>query len=100
MCFVFVGEGIDFATVSMNVTFLAGNTSQFFDVPLIDDDVLEPTEQFTVVIKAIHLIGEQPVPPVVIGTNTEANGTILDDDGNLCILVCSSLNLFILQLSL
>ena len=65
------------------MTFFAGYTSQFFDVFLINDSVLEPTEQFTVVIKAIHLIGEQPVPPVVIGTNTEATGTILDNDGKL-----------------
>ena len=78
----------------MNVTFSAGNTSEFFGVPLIDDSVLEPTEQFTVVIKAIHLIGEQPIPSVVIGANTEATGTILDNDGKLlsCILVYLVLN--------
>ena len=36
------------------------------------------------VIKAIHLIGEQqPIPPVVLGAITVANGTILDDDGKL-----------------
>ena len=71
----------------MNVTFFTGKTSEFFDVPLIDDDVLKPTERFTVVIKAVHLIGEQPVPPVVIGANTKVTGTILDDDGKLCILM-------------
>ena len=79
----FIGEGVDYITVSRNVTFFAGNTSQFFDVPLIDDSILEPTEQFTVVIKAIHLIGEQPIPPVVIGGITVATGTILDNDGKL-----------------
>ena len=71
----------------MNVTFFTGNTSQFFDVPLIDDDVLEPTERFTIVIKAVHLIGEQPVPPVMIGANTKATGTILDNDGILHIFM-------------
>ena len=78
--YVFVGEGIDYTTVSINVTFLAGITSQFFDVSLINDTVLEPTEQFTVEIKAIHLMEQLPV---VIGSNTEAAGNILDDDGKL-----------------
>ena len=85
IAYVFVGRGIDYTAVLINVTFLAGTTSQFFDVPLINDTVLEPTEQFIVEIKAIYLI-EQPVPPVIIGSNTVATGTILDDDGKL--LLC------------
>ena len=83
--YIYVGEGIDYTTVSINVTFIAGSISQFIDVPLINDTVLEPTEEFTVEIKAIHLM-EQPVPPVVIGSNTVATGTILDDDGKLLLL--------------
>ena len=65
------------------MTLFAGNTSKSFNVLLIDDNVLEPTEQFTVVIKAIHLIGEQPIPPVVVGANTVATGIIFDNDGKL-----------------
>ena len=68
----------------MNVTISVGDMYQLFDVPLNDDNTLEQSEQFEVVIKAIHLIAEQqPIPPVVLGAITVANGTILDDDGKL-----------------
>ena len=77
-----LGGGVDYTTVVMNVTFSIEDTYQFIDVPLIDDNVLEQSEQFEVVIKAIHPIGEQQsIPPVVLGAITVANGTILDDDG-------------------
>ena len=68
----------------MNVTFSVGSIYQIFDVTLNNDNTLEQSKQFEVVIKAIHLIGEQqPIPPVVLGAITVANGTILDDDGKL-----------------
>ena len=79
-----VGEGVDYTTVSTNVTILAGSSSQSFNVSLTDDNILEPTEQFEVVIKAIHLIEEQQlIPLVLIGATNVSTGTILDDDGKL-----------------
>lgn len=81
---------MDYTTVSTNVTFFAGNTSQTFSVPITDDEVLEPSEQFEAVIKAVHYIeGVQPVPPVLLGPNISATGTIFDNDGELfaCILL-------------
>ena len=75
---------MDYTTISTNITIFAGNTSQSFNVLLYDDDILETTEQFEVTIKTIHLIGEQqPIPPVVLGAITVANGIVLDDDGKL-----------------
>ena len=79
--FAFVGEGIDFTTVSTSVTFPAGSTSQIVNVTLNDDDILEPTEQYQVFIKSIIVTGEEPIPPVVLGDIIVANGTILDNDG-------------------
>ena len=62
----------------------AGNTSQSFNVFLYDDNIHETSEQFEVIIKTIHPIGEQqPIPLVVLGAITVAYGTILDDDGKL-----------------
>ena len=84
----FVEDGVDchYTTVSINATIFAGYASQSFNVFLNDDNILAPTEQFEVVIKAIHLIAEQqPIPLVVLGAITVANGTILDDDGKLVI---------------
>ena len=70
--------------MSTNVTIPAGSSSQSFNVSLTDDNILEPTEQFEVVIKAIHLIEEQqPIPLVLIGATNVSTGTILDDDGKL-----------------
>ena len=52
--------------MSTNLTIFAGSSSLSFNVSLTDDNILEPTEQFEVVIKAIHLIeGEQQIPTVV-----------------------------------
>ena len=84
---------MDYNTVFKNITIFAGNTSQSFDVSLYDDNVLETTEQFEVVIKAIHLIGEQqPIPLVVLGYITVTNGTILDDDSKLVACYYNSRN--------
>ena len=65
------------------MTFPVGSTSEFVNVTLNDDDILEPTEQYEVFIKSIIVTGEEPIPPVVLGDITEATGTILDDDGQL-----------------
>jgi len=81
---LFIAGGEDYSAVSTNVTFFAGNTSQFFNVSLVDNNILEPTERFEAAIKAVHLIGgRQPIPPVVIGSTTVANGVIVDNDGKL-----------------
>ena len=91
---VSASELVDYISVSRNVTIVAGNVSQTFDVPLIDDNILEPTEQFEAVIKAIHLIeGQEPTQPVLVGEITVATGTILDNDGMLltCILILNKL---------
>jgi len=79
-----IAGGEDYNITSTNVTFFAGNRHQFLNIPLIDDNILEPTEQFEAVIKAIHLIGgQQPIPPVVIGSTAIVNGVIVDNDGKI-----------------
>ena len=91
LLFIFVGEGVDYTTVLINVTFSVGDTYQLFNISLTNDNTLEQSEHFEVVIKAIHLIGEQqPIPPVVLGTITVANGTILDDDGKLDVFISNN----------
>ena len=81
-----VGEGVDYTTLSTNVTIFAGSSSQSFNVSLTDDNILEPTEQFEIEIKAIHLIGgQQPIPFVLTGAYNVATGTVLDDDGKITV---------------
>ena len=75
-----IGEGIDYTTVSTSVMFPGGSTSQIVNVALTDDDIPEPTEQYQVFIKAISVTGEEPIPPVILGDITVANGIIIDND--------------------
>ena len=77
---VFTLEGDDFDDVLVNVTFPAGSTSQVVTVNLIDDGILEPTEQFTIEIIGIHPEGAETVPCLVEGTILMANGTILNNN--------------------
>ena len=90
-CSFVIGGGVDYTSVLMNLTFSVGDTYQLFNIPLTNDNTLEQSEHFEVVIKAIHLIGEeQPIPPVVLGAITVANGTILDDDGKLDVFISNN----------
>ena len=40
------GGGVDYDSGPYTVTFSAGVTSVQFDVPIIDDDIYEPNEEF------------------------------------------------------
>jgi len=66
--------------VLVNVTFPAGSTSQVVNVTLVDDRILEPTEQFTIEIIGVHHEGDETVPCLLEGTVLMANGIILDDN--------------------
>ena len=62
--------------VPPNVTFGVNMTSSELRIPLINDDIAEPDEQFTVNLVEI-------TPNTVIATFT-ANVTVIDDDRELC----------------
>jgi len=62
------------------VTFPAGSTSQVVNVTLIDDGILEPTEQFRIEIIGVHHEGVETVPCLLEGTVLMANGIILDNN--------------------
>ena len=62
--------------VPPNVTFAVNMTSSDLRIPLVNDDIAEPDEQFTVNLMEI-------TPNVVIATFT-ANVTVIDDDRELC----------------
>ena len=64
----------------VNVTFPAGSTSQVVNVTLIDDGILEPTEQFTIEIIGVHHEGDETVPCLLEGTVLMADGIILDNN--------------------
>ena len=69
---------MDYTSGPYTVTFPAGSTTATFNVPIIDDNILEGNEYF------ILTIDETSLPTdVTRGTPGEATVTIVDDDCEL-----------------
>jgi len=69
------GGGIDYDSGPYGVTFTAGQTSVPFDVAINDDDILENTEMFALIIDSSTL------PDLVtVGDPSQATVTIIDTD--------------------
>ena len=59
-----------------SVTFLPGAITSFTDIPITDDPIAEPTENFTLSISIpLQLLS------VIPGDPSTATGFIMDDDG-------------------
>lgn len=71
--YCFAEEDGDYDAGSYIITFIAGNTSAEFEVTIVDDDVHEDNENFSLIIHPLSL----PMN-VTVG---EATVTIIDDDG-------------------
>ena len=67
---------MDYTSGPYTVTFPAGQTTATFDVPMIDDDILEGNENFMLTIDETSLPDR-----VTRGSPGEATVTIVDDDG-------------------
>ena len=72
----FVGN-VDYISGPYNVTVLAGNTTGFLNVTLIDDVLLEKSEKFDLTIRLSSL----PVG-IFLGKCIKASVVIIDNDGN------------------
>lgn len=68
--------GSDYTSVSGNLSWASGETGiKTFSVPIVDDNVMEPNESFTVSISAAS--------GASLGSPATANITITDNDGNV-----------------
>ena len=79
-----------------SVIFLPGAITSFTDIPITDDPIAEPTENFTLSISIpLQLIG------VIPGDPSTATGFIMDDDGmvcfcdNICLLIMDPRNMLL-----
>ena len=63
----------DYASGPYDITFRAGNMSVQFNVPLVDDNVYEANEDFTLTIL--------PPESILVGNHNQTLVTIVDDDG-------------------
>ena len=66
--------GSDYTAVSGTLTFSPGVTQQTITVPIINDSVVEPNENFTVTLS-------NPSAGAALGTPATATVTIVDNDG-------------------
>ena len=59
------------------VTFLAGSTTASFDVSIVNDNVLESDENFTLTISSSSISDTR----VTVGSPSDSTITIMDDEG-------------------
>ena len=71
----FVGGGIDFDSSAVTATFQPNQVSTTVRIPIVCDTEVEGNEQFNLTLNAD--------PPVVIGAQSSAIGTIEDSTGKL-----------------
>jgi len=67
------GGGVDYNSGQYIITFRAGETSVMFNVSIIDDNILESDEDFTLVIRSRSLL--------TLGKTNRATVIIADNDG-------------------
>ena len=89
MCFV-VGNEIDFRSNRLTVAFQRGVVMQNVSIPIINDDIVEEMENFSLSIQVLQrflAIGIRQ------GTPATAIGFIIDDDGITCIYIHACISL-------
>ena len=78
-------EGVDYVYQNYNLSFEDGETSKSLIIRTIDDNIVEPDENYTLVIAASTVTtGFSPGIPngrVIVGENGTTTITILNDDG-------------------
>ena len=70
------------------VTFLAGSTTALFDVSIVNDNVLESDENFTLTVNSSSISDTR----VTVGSPSDSTITIMDDEGKWIIKVIFSFN--------
>ena len=73
-CYVTEAD-IDYGAGPYNITFLAGRTKVVFNVTIVDDNVVETDENFTLTIDPSSLPSK-----ILVGSPSQTRVTILDDD--------------------
>ena len=69
----FIG-GNDYIATSYNITIPSQTTHVLFNISIIDDNILEDTENFTVTIMSSQ-------PSITVNTPDQTTIIIVDDDG-------------------
>ena len=84
------GGGVDYTSGPYTVIIPAGETNVSFAVPITDDDVLEETEVFNLIINSSTLPNR-----VVVITPYQATVIIVDSDGKYTSIIKSLVDSYI-----
>jgi len=71
--FPFVAVGMDFTEVCQNLTFSSDDTQQNISIDILDDDITEGNESFTVTLSAIPFDEDQSAVALVQHVMLETN---------------------------
>ena len=75
ICFIQLGQGVDYGSGQYNVTIPAGSVNTSFDIPITDDNIFEQNEIFYLTIDQSSSLNG-----VIIGSPNEAVVNIFDND--------------------
>ena len=81
----------DFISATQTVTITAGANGSMVNIPLINDDVVEGDETFSMSLTVPSSFG----PGITTGNNTSAIVTIIDRTGKQYHCTDSSINIFV-----
>lgn len=79
--FLWLG-GVDYQYISNKIQFSRQSSFRFLYVNITDDDVAEPTEEFSIKVTKILTGGIS----LATGKATKVHGIIIDNDGKFCYL--------------
>lgn len=77
-----IGRGVDIDSSNKDIVFELGSIREFLNVSINNDNMVEPTENFTLSIQ-IPVIGIG----ISLGINAVATGFITDDDGMIILVM-------------
>ena len=78
--YITLGNGIDFDSTTINANVSPGNNGTFIFIPIIDNNVVEDVENFSL---SIQIPSEFLDIGVRVGAISMATGFITNDDGKL-----------------
>ena len=68
---------MDYTSTPINTTFTAGTASTTVNVPVTEDEILEPSESFGLTITVPPMLSTR----VLVGDPNTATGNIIDSNG-------------------
>lgn len=79
-----VGKSVDIDSNSKDIVFELGSIMEFLNISITNDNLVEPTENFTL---SIQIPPESIGIGIFLGTTAVVTGYITDDDGMVILMI-------------